>query len=239
MCINIIVFSLASHFYYDGLTQIRILNVKNGISAVAYNNSEKIVVTGKADEYSKQYRISDTLDLYNLRDPDLLLLADKKALQDSSNYTLMKSYDFSRIVLPYTDQSVESVVSAERLHATPKASIEVFENDTVRYETCDEYSLALAEFNDTKILFLFDSKKKAEISEEYLDADILVCAGYIPYCIKPERYERVLLCCSGKTAETVSDYVVSCGGVIQTIDGMESIVVNIRGDSYKIFASEG
>lgn len=239
LCINIIVFSLASHFYYDGLTQIRILNVKNGISAVAYNNSEKIVVTGKADEYSKQYRISDTLDLYNLRDPDLLLLADKKALQDSSNYTLIKNYDFSRVVLPYADQSVESVVSAERLHATPKASIEVFENDTVRYETCDEYSLALAEFNDTKILFLFDSKKKAEISEEYLDADILVCAGYIPYCIKPERYDRVLLCCSGKTAETVSDYVVSCGGAIQTIDGMESIVVNIRGDSYKIFASEG
>ncbi len=239
LSVNIIIVSLVSYFYYDGLTQVRILNVKNGVSAVVYNNSEKIALTGKADEYSKQYRISDALELYNLRDPDLLLLADKNALQDSSNYILIKSYDFSRIVLPDTNQSIESIVSADRLYATTRARIDVFENDTVRFETCDDYSLALAEFNETKILFIFNSKKKAEISEEYLDADILVCAGFIPYCIQPERYERVLLCCSGETAETVSDYVISCGGTIQTIDGMESIVVNIRGDSYKIFASEG
>lgn len=238
MSANILIFSLASHFYYDGLTQIRILNVGEGISVVAYSGGEKIVLTGEADSYSKRYRIVENLEYYNQRQTDLLLLADKNALNDPSNFQIIASCDFGRIVLPYSDQSIDNFVEADRLYVEPRASIEVFDNDKIRYITCESYSLALCEFNDTKILFLFDSYKKAEIPVDYLEADMLVCCGFIPYCISPEFYESVIVCGEGKIAQSVVEYVTSCGGNALPMADYESVLVNIREDSHKIIVSE-
>ena len=238
MSANIIIFSLASYFYYDGLTQVRILNVGAGISVVVYSDGEKIVLTGEADSYAKRYRIEENLEYYNQRQTDLLLLADKNALNDPSNFQIIESCDFSRIVLPYSDQSIESFVDADNLYVEPLASIEVFDGDKVRYITCESYSLALCSFNDTSVLFLFDSYKKAEIPEEYLEADILVCRGFVPYCISPEVYESVIVCGDGKTAQAVVEYVTSCGGNVLPMANYESVLVNIRDDSHKIVVSE-
>lgn len=238
MSANILVFSLASYFYFDGLTQLRILNVGEGISVVAYSGGEKIVLTGEADSYAKRYRIVENLEYYNQNQTDLLLLADKNALNDPSNFQIISSCDFNRIVTPYSNQSIENFVDADKLFVEPRASIEVFDDDNVRYVTCESYSLALCNFNDMSVLFLFDSYKKAQIPEEYLNADILVCRGFIPYCISPEAYEKVIVCGESKIAQSVVEYVTSCGGNVLPMADYESVLVNIRDDSHKIVVSE-
>lgn len=238
MSANILIFSLASYFYYNGLTQVRILNVGEGISVVAYSGGEKIVLTGEADSYAKRYRIVENLEYYNQKQTDLLLLADKNALNDPSNFQIISSGDFDRVVLPYSDQSIEKFVDTGKLFVESRASIEVFDDDNVRYVTCESYSLALCNFNDMSVLFLFDSYKKAQIPEEYLNADILVCRGFIPYCISPEAYEKVIVCGESKIAQSVVEYVTSCGGNVLPMADYESVLVNIRDDSHKIVVSE-
>ena len=238
MSANVLVFSLASYFYFDGLTQLRILNVGEGISVVAYSGGEKIVLTGEADSYAKRYSIIENLEYYNQNQTDLLLLADKNALNDPSNFQIISSCDFKRIVTPYSNQSIEKFVDTDKLFVEPRASIEVFDDDNVRYVTCESYSLALCNFNDMSVLFLFDSYKKAQIPEEYLNADILVCRGLIPYCISPEAYEKVIVCGEGKIAQSVVEYVTSCEGNVLPMANYKSVLVNIRDDSHKIVVSE-
>lgn len=238
MSANILFFSLASYFYYDGLTQVRILNVGEGISVVAYSDGEKIVLTGEADSYAKRYRIIENLEYYNQRKTDLLLLADKNALDDPSNFQVISSGDFDRVVLPYSDQSIEKFVDTDKLFVEPRASIEVFDGDIVRYVTCESYSLALCSFDDMSVLFLFDSYKKAEIPAEYLEADVLVCRGFIPYCISPEVYENVIVCGDGENAQSVVEYVSSSGGNVLPMADYDSVLINIREDSHEIVVSE-
>ncbi|MEE0982161.1 MAG: hypothetical protein U0K91_10775, partial [Acutalibacteraceae bacterium] len=184
------------------------------------------------------YRIIENLEYYNQKRADLLLLADKNALNDPANFQIISSCDFNRIVTPYSNQSIENFVDDDKLFVEPRASIEVFDGDNVRYITCESYSLTLCNFNDISVLFLFDSYKKAEIPEEYLDADILVCRGFIPYCISPQIYKNVIVCGDGKTAQSVVEHVTSCGGNVLPMDDCESVLINIRDDSHKIVVSE-
>ena len=86
---------------------------------------------------------------------------------------------------------------------------------------------------------MFDSYKNAKISENYLKADILICEGFIPYCINPADYQKVIVCCEGESADSVVEYINLCGGSALSYEDMESILINIRQDSYKIIASEG
>lgn len=236
---DILIFSLLSHFYYRDLTQVRILNVEYGVTAVVCRNGEKILLSGKSEEYRKNIRVGETLEYFNQRNPEMFLIADKNGLEDVANYSLIKNYDFNRIVSPYSDQSLESVADLSTIYAEPKAEIEVFDDDTIHYETCESYSIALADFNGIKLLFLFDSFKKAVIPQEYLEADILICEGFIPYCINPADYKNVIVCCEGKTADSIIEYVESCGGYALSYESLESVIVNIRNESYKIIASEG
>ncbi len=238
LALDIVFFSLVSYFYYNDMTQVRILNVENGVTAVVYKDGEKLLLSGKSDEYSKVFRVSETLEYYNQRSQDLFLIADKNALDDKANFNIIQKYNFERIVLPYTNQSLEAVVDMQTVYPQPKAEIDVFDSDTINYETCDSYALALAQFNKTKILFLFDSYKRAEIPEEYLDADILVCEGFIPYCVDPSVYRNIIVCSQGETADSVIEYVASCGGNARSLTS-EAFVINIRNESYKIFAVEG
>ena len=133
---------------------------------------------------------------------------------------------------------LEKFVDMDKLFVEPRASIEVFDGDNIRYVTCESYSLATCNFKDLSVLLLFDSYKKAEIPEEYLDADILVCRGFIPYCISPEAYEKVIVCGEGKIAQSVVEYVTSCQGNVLPMANYKSVLVNIRDDSHKIVVSE-
>lgn len=235
---NILVFSLSAHFYYYDLTQVRILNIDGGIAVVVYSDGRKIVLTGKADSYDKIYGISDSLDYYDRKDPDLLLIADKNALDDNSNFIIMKNYQFNRIVLPYSNQSLESFIPEDRIFASPNADIEVFEDDMIRYMSCESFSLAHCTFDDIEVLFLFSSAKKAEIPQEYLDADYLVCCGYIPSDINPASYSKVVVCGNSKSSEGVAEYVSHSGGRALALEDSNAVLLNIREDSHKFIILE-
>lgn len=235
---NIIIFSLSSYFYYYNLTQVRILNVSDGISVVAYSGGRKIVITGKADSYDKIYAISDTLDYYGMNDPELFLIPDIKALEDNSNFLLMKEYNFNRIVLPYSNKSLESVVSKDRIFDEPRAVVEIFDNDRIQYMCCEDFSLAHCTFNDVEILLLFSSTVKSEIPDEYISADYLVCCGYIPYCINPTSYSEIIVCGPQKRSESIVKYVSERGANALPMNDSDAVVFNIREDSHKYFVLE-
>ncbi len=235
---NIIVFSLSSYFYFYDLTQVRILNVDGGICVVAYSGGSKIVITGKADNYDKVYGISETLDFYDMKDPELLLIADYNAPEDNSNLYLMKEYNFNRIVLPSSNKSLESIVPSERVFIEPKAEIEIFADDEISYMSCEIFSLAHCTLNDIEILFLFSSTKKADIPIEYLDADYFVCCGYIPSCINPAKYSKTIVCGNAKNTESIVKYISESGGSALPMNDSDAVVFNIRSDSHKFFVLE-
>lgn len=239
LAVNIVVFSISAYFYYDGLVQLRILNLDYGISVVAYSAGDKVVITGEADVYDKIHKTEETLDFYNQKRPDLLLIADKNALSDSSNYTIIKNNNFKRVVLPDSDTSLESIRVDEKIYVESKATIDIFDGDNIRYVCCESYSLALFIINNIKILILFDSYKNADIPEEYLDADYLICDDFIPYSITPESYSEVIVCGDTKTAVSVADYVTTRGGSAQLLCNFDSALFNIRNDSHKIILLEG
>ncbi len=238
LAVNIIVISLSSYFYFYDLTQVRILNVDGGICVVAYSGGSKIVITGKADRYDKVYGISETLDFYDMKDPELFLIADYNAPEDNSNLYLMKEYNFNRIVLPSSNKSLESIVTSENIFIEPVADVEVFTDDVISYMSCETFSLAHCAFNDVDILFLFSSTKKADIPDEYLDADYFVCCGYIPSCINPARYSKTVVCGNPKNKESIVEYISDCGGSALPINDSDAVVFNIRNDSHKFFVLE-
>ncbi len=239
LAVNIFVFSISAYFYYDGLIQLRVLNLDYGIAVVAYSGGDKVVITGEADTYGKIYKTEEALDFYNQKRPDLLLLADKNALNDYSNFTLIKNNNFKRVVLPDSDVSLESITTDESIYSETKAAIDIFDGDKIRYVCCETYSLALVELNNIKILLLFDSYKNADIPLEYLEADYMICDEFIPYCISPESYSEVIVCGDTKTAVSVADYVTSKGGSAQLLCNFDSAIFNVRDNSNKLILLEG
>lgn len=239
LSVNIVVFSLSAYYYFSGLTQLRIIYVENGIAAVCYSNGEKIALTGKADDFMKTTKISDSLDYYSLYNNNLLLLGDVEALDDSSNFELIKNNEFKRIVLPYSSQSLESIADKDNIFPTSEAVVEIFDDNLIKYVCNEEYSLALCEFDGVSFLFLFQSDKNADIPEEYLSADYLVCCGYIPYSVQPETFKRVIICAKENKATPIYEYVISCGGNAKMIYDLDGLIINIRNNSCKFYVMEG
>ena len=56
--------------------------------------------------------------------------------------------------------------------------------------------------------------------------------------LSPQIYKNVIVCGDGKTAQSVVEYVTSCGGNVLPMDDFESVLINIRDDSHKIVVSE-
>ena len=141
--------------------------------------------------------------------------------------------------MPYTSQSLESIVDKDHIFPTSEAVVEIFDNDSIRYDCNEEYSLALCEFDGETFLFLFDSDKNADIPEEYLSADYLVCCGFIPSSVQPELFKRVLICAKENKATPIYEYVISRGGNAKMIYDTDGMIVNIRNDSCEFFVMEG
>lgn len=231
--------SVASLLYYDDLTQIRILNVGNGVSAVIFKNGRKIVLTGESDSYYKVNEIVDSLDAVSMTESDLLLLADNDGADDSSNLELVNEYEFTQIVCPYKSQSISSITDETEIITSSNAKIDVWDEGLVEYFCCEDYSLAFCTFENCTFLFLFDSKKYVEIDPNYLEADYLICSGYIPNSVSPEKYKRVVLCGQNMIEDPISEYVLSRGGSPLKLYEYDSVKINIRDEIEKIYVMEG
>lgn len=229
---------LSSYYYYKDLTQINILNVGNGISSVISTEGKKIALTGKADDYLKQMKIEETLNSINAYSTDLLILADKNAAYDSVNLSLIKSSDYNRIVLPVSNNDINSVCDKNKLTESANMHIEISDGGYIKTDIQKEYSVAYCSFNETSILMIFDSYKKAQIPDEYLNADFLVCCGYIPLCVPVYNYEGVVLCGDKKITAPIYNYVISEGGYPILADDYGKVVINVRGAKHKLFVME-
>ena len=239
MSFVIMICSVSSYLYYDELTQLRILNTGNGVCVVVHKNGQKLVLSGKADGYYKVNEIADSLNSINRKPVDLFLIGDFDGAEDSDNLELIKKLDIREIITPVTSQTLERLVENVNVSEKSNVLIEVWDNGAVLYYCCEDYSLAHCTFEETSILVLFSSKKYINIDEKFLKADYLVCSGYIPNCIKPEAYDRVVLCGTAKIEEPIYNYVISCGGNPLKVYEFESIRINIRKESEKILVMEG
>lgn len=238
LSVILVVLGVSSHYYYDGLTQIRILNVGNGISAVVHNTKDKIVLTGEADDYLKPLKINESVERVSTVNPDLIILADKDAAYDPANLNLIKTNNYNRIILPEANSDIKTLTADSEVIETSYAAIDVLENDNVRLNVQKEFSVAYCKFNEITVLFVFDNYKKAQIPQEYIDADYLVCCGYIPECIRPQDYKNVIICGEKERISSVYDYVVSCGGSPVFTDDFNEIVINVREGKHRIFQLE-
>ena len=238
LAVVISVFGLTSYYYYNGLTQIHILNVGNGVSAVLSDNDGKIALTGEADDYLKPLKINEKLNRLSSYNPDLIVLADSDAAYDKANLSLLKSLTYNNVVLPEINGDVKTLVSADRLSESACSDIKVFDNDSIRVNIQKEYSVGVFNAGETTVLFLFDNYKNTRIPQDYLKADYLVCCGYIPDCISPEIYERVIICGNGNETESVYNYVIKSGGRPIFANKYDEIVINIREDTHKLILLE-
>lgn len=232
------VLSVSAYYYYDGLTQFRILNVGKGVSVVVNDTDSKIVLTGDADNYLKPLKISGKLNQISTSDPDLIIFGDTEAAYDNSNLKLLRNFDFKSVIIPDANNDINLLANSGDLIETSYADVDIFNGDSVRININKKYSLAYYTSGSTEILVLFDNVKKAEIPSEYLDADYLVCCGYIPSCINPMEYESVIICGNPDWNKTVFDYVLQRGGNPVFSDRYDELIINIRDDQHKLLLME-
>jgi competence protein ComEC len=232
------VLGVSSYYYYNGLKQFRILNVGSGVSVVVNDTDSKLVLTGDADNYLKSLKIDEKLNQLSTDDPDLIIFGDPEAAYDKSNLKLLRNFDFNSVILPDVNKDISTLVNSGDLIETSFADVDIFNGDSVRININKKFSLAYYTSGTTKILLLFDNVKKAEIPSEYLDADYLVCCGYIPQCINPAEYERVIICGNTDRNKSVYDYVLQRGGNPIFSDRYDELIINIREDRHKLLLME-
>lgn len=238
LAVIVSVLGVSSYYYYDGLTQFRILNVGNGVSVVVNDTESKIVLTGDADNYLKPLKINEKLNQLSTSDPDLIIFGDTEASYDKSNLKLLRNFDFKSVILPEANNDVSLLVNSTDLVETSYANVDIFNGDSVRININKKFSLAYYTSGNTKVLLLFDNVKKAEIPSEYLDADYLVCCGYIPQCINPADYEKVIICGNTDRNKAIYDYVLQSGGSPIFADCYDELVINIRDNQHKLLLME-
>lgn len=228
------IFGLSSYYYFIDLTQISILNVGNGISAVVNDSDEKIVLTGKADDYLKPMKINSKLEQISTDTPELIIFSENEAAYDPINLNLIKSGEYKTVILPESNRDVQLLTPNTDVIESTYITAGVLDSDNVRVNVQKEYSVAYCNFNDTTVLMLFDSKKNVNIPQEYLKADYLVCCSYIPECIQPQNYENVIVCGEKEKSATVCDYINRCGGNPILADDYDEIVINVREGKNKL-----
>ena len=231
--------ALSAHFYYNDLTQLRLLDVGNGVSVVAFNGDRKIVMSSDADGYSMASKIIDTLDSKSRRKSDLLLIGDRDGMYKSSILEVVKSVGFSEIILKETNMSLESVAKDTEIIQSSDINIEIWDGGSIKSVITDKYSIAYCNFDDITFLIIFDSYKYAEIPTEYLDADYLVSNGYIPNSVSPQNYKNVFICGEEKYVSDIESYVIECGGQPILVSRFDDVVINIREDNHRIYTLEG
>ncbi len=238
LSVVILTCAVSSYLYYDNLTQLRILDVENGVAVVAFKNDSRIVLTGKSDGYYKSDLITDNLNSISRNGADMLIIGDTDGAEDNSNLRVVRSVDFDRIILPKTSNSLETVKRDAEILETSDALIKAWDGAEIKFNCNEEFSLAHCTFDNTTVLIIFSSEKKAEIPAEYLLADYLISSGYIPDCVSPENYKNVIVCGNNKSAPPVYEYVRSCGGSPVYAYSNDSVRLNIRENSDKIFVLE-
>lgn len=235
----IAVTGLASYFYYDNLTQLRLLDVGNGVGVIAFKGDKKILMVSDADGYNMYSVITDNLNSISRSDADLLLVGDTDGVYNSSVLELVRSYGFNDIIVSQSNLSLNSVCDDENIIESSNTLIDIWDGAAIDTVITEKYSIAYCNFNGITVLIIFDSYKYADIPNEYLQADYLISNGYIPNKIKPQDYKNIFICGEEKYMTDIETYVVKSGGRPVLVSRFDNVIINIRESGHKIYTLEG
>lgn len=235
VAITVITVSTCSMFFYDGLTEVNILDVNSGIAVVVTSKGRKILLKSETKSYNSIYTIEDELNRRTRKDGNLMLISDSNAAEDFSTLYLLRNYGFIKTALPLESSSVMQVTDEESLIISSDSQLNVWENGRVNFHCDDSSSYAFCEFDNKTFLVLFRARKGCEITDEYLSADFLICDGYIPECIDVSSYRAVFIGGRKKKSDSVSKYILENGGRAFAIYKYGGVSVNIKNNDYKIY----
>lgn len=230
-----VVTALCSVLWYDGLTEVRVLDVGDGIAVVVSNGERKILLKGADKSHNSFYTVEDTLNYINRRNTNLMLIGNGDAAESSSTLQLLKEYGFVKVVMPYESITVSQLVDTESIIVSRKADLDVWSGGNVKFYCGEDVSFAFCEFDTKTFLVLFDARKGSEIPEEYAAADFLVCGGYIPENLDISSFSAVFISSGEKKSESVSGYVERNGGRAFEVRDLDELTVRIRNGEYKIY----
>lgn len=230
----IIITSLCAVFYYDGLTDIRIIDVGNGTAVAVSHEGRKILFKSTDDGYNSLYAIEDTLKEISRRDTNMILISDAESAECSSTLHLLKNNDFIKTVIPLESQTISQLTDEESLIVSSEASLDVWKNGNIQFYCDESISYAFCEFDLKTILVIFNADKSSEIPEEYCFADFLICSGYIPECIDVAAFKAVFINGTAGKSGSISGYITENGGRPFKVCDYDNISVKIRNGKYKI-----
>lgn len=232
---TIIVVSSCSVLYYDGLTEVNILDVGNGIAVCVSSNGRKLLMKSETNAYNSIFVIEDELNRRSRKDGNLMLISDSNAAEDFSTQYILKNYGFVKTVMPIKTESIARLTGKESLIVSSSAELNVWENGSIAFYCDDDVSYAFCRFDTRTFLVLFRAKKGCDIPREYLSADFLVCVRSLPECIDVSSFRAVFISSGKKIADSLSSYVVDNGGRAFNICDYGGVSVKIRNQAYKIY----
>lgn len=238
LTVTVAVCSVCSYIHYDGLTNVKILNVGGSVLIIASDNSGKIVLCNEAGyEYYSDDAV-EALNSINFRKSDFILVPTYDATINPKVISLVKNYEFLNVVAPFESRELKRYCD-KTLVTCNVGNFEVLETGIIDYCYGDDYSVALCNFNNVSMLVIFECRKKSDIPDEYLDAQVLVCTGKIPDCIDVTRYNEVIVSAGKVASDTVHKYVNNYGVEAVTTAENGNIDIEIKNQDYKITVEEG
>lgn len=238
LCLVITVSTVSSMIYYDGLTQVEILNVGDGIAVVAAYDGKKLLLLNEADSYNATYVIEDCLDSISSSPANLLLLSDKEASECGTTVKLLKDNEFNKVVLPEDNCTVSSLVKKENIITVKNSDLNVWDTAVIKYYNDGSAVYAYCTFGAINFLVIFSADKSSEINSDCTFGDILICSGTIPNNINPADFSAVVVSSTEKKSQSICKYVSDRGGESISTANSGNISVKIKNEEFELTIKE-
>ena len=238
LSVVIVITSVCAAVYYNGLTQISVLNVENGIAVAMANGKRKVLLCGSTDAFDAVYTVEDELNRISMRNPDMILISDENAAENFVVLSTVKKFSFNNVIIPYSAQSVKNLCDGKMTVASD-TTVSLWKNSTLEFHAREDGSYCYADIDGTTFFIVFSSEKNSEYDAKYLNADFLVCCEYIPNGIDVSAFGRVIVSCDGKTGKPIADYVDSSSGRAESTYELGNVYINVKNSKYKIYTKEG
>ena len=220
-CVNVV--------YRRNLTQIRVMDVDDGICLVIKNKSKTVVLgCGASDNYA----IDDVkYEIYD-KTPSLLVVPDNNEWNSLFFSELCSSFDFERIITG-EDTGVENAITE------PDFILNPWNGGSIEFHKTKDITYAYCVFGSDDMLIIFDSADGAEITD-HLNADVLICSYYLPINTDLSSFGKIIISSTKAVGEDmIKKYTASNSDIYSTL-GENDITLEMRtGRETKIFYDQG
>lgn len=237
--LTVAITSVSSAVYYNGLTRLAFLNVGEGIAVVVSDGRHKALISGQTGIFTASYTVEDALNDINRRNPDYLFVTDDRSAVSDSTLLTLKNFSFDKVIEPADFQSVRTLTDKNSRIIANDTGFELWDGGYIYLHADMKNSYAYCEFDGVSFFMIFNSLKGSEYSEEFLDADYLVCRRYIPDSVDVSSFGTVIVSASEKSGRALESYVRSCSGRPVSTFELGNIYIDIRNGTCKTYVKEG